>query len=94
MTQNNHSKPPGFGFPDRLSALCAMELSDCRGDPDRTGAMIERLINALGFTIAIAAEGDPGISSTMLEGAVAYLTEAVLEHAKTGAFMTHNHHRH
>jgi hypothetical protein len=75
-------------FADKLSALCAMELSDAQGDPERIGEMIERLINSLSFTIAIAAKGDPRGTSDMLEGAQAYLFSAAASHAKMGEFMS------
>lgn len=74
-------------FGDRLSGLCAMELSQAHGDYDRIGEMIERLLNSLAFTIAIAARGNPGGMSTMLMGAESYLNEAASGHAKMGQFM-------
>jgi hypothetical protein len=74
-------------FGDRLSGLCAMELSAAHGDADRIGEMIERLLNSLAFTIAIAANGNPDGMSTMLMGAESYMNEAAAGHAKMGQFM-------
>lgn len=74
-------------FGDRLSGLCAMELCAARGNPEKTGEMIERLLNSLAFTIAIAAQGDPGGMNEMLEGAQSYLFEAASGHQKAGQFM-------
>lgn len=87
--------PPNFGeiepqlvpFGDRLSGLCAMELSAARGNPERSGEMIERLLNSLAFTIAIAAQGDPRNMDELLKGAEAYLYEAATSHQKIGQFM-------
>lgn len=75
------------GFGDRLSALCAMELSDAHGDPERIGAMIERLVNSMAFTVAIAAKGDPKAVDEMLKGAESYLYEAATSHQKAGQFL-------
>lgn len=87
--------PPNFGelpaahvpFGDRLSGLCAIELTQARGDQGRVGEMIERLLNSLAFTIAIAAQGDPRVMDEMLKGAESYLYEAASSHQKIGQFM-------
>lgn len=75
-------KTPPFG--DRLSALCAMELSGAHGDAERIGEMIERLLNSLAFTVAIATRGDPKAIDDMLTGASAYLYDTAAGHAKLG----------
>lgn len=83
----NHP-PPTFGkeqanpvpFGDRLSALCSVELAAAKNDPDRAAEMIERLLNSLAFTIAIAAKGDPKGMNDMLQGAEAYLYETTASH--------------
>lgn len=69
-------------FGDRLSALCAMELTQARGNPGRLGEMIERLTNSLAFTIQIAVRGNPEDADTMLKGVESYLYEAATEHQK------------
>ena len=74
-------------FMDRLSAICALELSDAHGDADRIGEMIERLTNSLAFTIAIAGNGDPKQVETLLRGAESYLYQAATSHAKIAQFM-------
>jgi hypothetical protein len=74
-------------FADKLSALCAMELSNAHGDPARIGAMIERLANSMAFTIAIAAHGDAKTIDDMLSGATSYLYEAATSHQRMGEFM-------
>lgn len=76
-------------FADRLSALCAMELSAAHGDLDRIGGMIERLINSVAFTIAIAAHGESDAMDKMLKGAEAYLYESSSGHGKMGRFLAH-----
>jgi hypothetical protein len=82
--------PKGFGvvqeklvpFGDRLSGLCAIELSGAKGNPERASEMIERLLNSLAFTIAIASGGDPKVMGEMLQGAEAYLYEVAADHQK------------
>jgi len=64
-----------------------MELSAASGNPERSAEMIERLLNSLAFTIAIAARGDPRGMDEMLSGASSYLYEAAAGHAKMGQFM-------
>lgn len=62
-------------FEDQLQSLCAHHAT--KADADEFGVMIERLAAALGFTIAIAARGDPEAINTMIEGATAHaLSEA------------------
>lgn len=88
--------PPDFGkspepklkFADALSAVCAMELSAAKDDPERIGEMIERLINSLSFTIAVACGGDTKRMDEMLTGAEGYLATAVTQHKKFGAFIS------
>lgn len=69
-------------FADQLSGLCAIELAASKGSPERAGEMIERLLNSLAFTIAIASRGDAKGMSEMLQGAEAYLYEAAADHQK------------
>jgi hypothetical protein len=85
----NFGKPPQSRVPfaDKLSGLCAMELSAAHGDPERIGEMIERLINSLAFTVAIGAHGDPKAIDDMLTGATSYLYEAATGHQRMGEFM-------
>lgn len=74
-------------FGDRLSGLCAMELAAAHGDPERVGAMIERLTNSLAFTISMAARGNPEASEEMLTGAISYLYEAATSHQKVAQLL-------
>lgn len=74
-------------FADKLSGLCAMELTAAHGNAERIGAMIERLTNSLAFTIAIASRGDPEAIQTFLTGVEGYLYNATSEHQKMGVFM-------
>ncbi len=74
-------------FSDKLSALCAAELCVARQDPERAGAMIERLTHSLAFSIAIIGAGNPDAMSKLLQGAEAYLTEAAANHVKVGRFL-------
>lgn len=71
-------------FQHKLSALVSKELC---GDADAIGAMIERLTDALGLTIAVACRGDIAQADEMLGGVDGYLIECVANHAKLAAFM-------
>ena len=77
----------GASFADKLSALCASELIAARKDPERAGAMIERLTHSLGFTIAIIGAGNSEAMSTLLQGAESYLTEAAAENVKVAKLL-------
>lgn len=91
----NNDLPDDFGkiapqkvcFADKLAGLCGMELSAAKGDPERIGEMIERLTNAVAFTIAIASGGNAARMSEMLEGAESYLYDAATGHEKVGRFL-------
>ncbi len=76
-----------LSFADQLSALCAAELAAARQDADRMGEMVERLVNALAFSISIMGAGNPKVTSELLQGAEAYLTEAASGHLKVAAFL-------
>jgi hypothetical protein len=71
-------------FQHKLSTLVFKELC---GDADAIGAMIERLIDALGLTIAVACRGDIARADEMLGGVDGYLMERVVDHSKLAAFM-------
>lgn len=66
------------GFADKLAALCAGELAHAKRDPERMGAMLETMARSLGFTIAVAAHGDPHGIDELCAGAEGYVhSEAV-----------------
>lgn len=75
-------------YADRLGLLNSEALVANRS-VEFAAAMIERLANALGFTVAIAANGDPKAINTMMEGAVAHAMERAVDFAPTGRFMQH-----
>lgn len=70
-------------FADKLAGLCGVEASAAKNDSDRIADMIERLTNALAFTITIASSGDPHQTNTLVEGAIAYLLETSTQHQKS-----------
>lgn len=74
-------------FRDKVSAACSKELAGAKGDPERMGAAVEALSAALGFTIAIAAKGNSEAISTLLEGAIAYVTEETARRAPLAGFI-------
>lgn len=58
-------------FFDKLSALCASELSQAKRseDPDRVAGLIQGLATMLGRTIARSCDGEGATIDTMLMGA-------------------------
>lgn len=71
-------------FQHKLSALVSKGLC---GNHELKGAMIERLTDALGLTIAVACNGKPDAADEMLIGVDGYLVESVAQHSKLAAFM-------
>lgn len=74
-------------FADRLAALVSKEASAASRDPERMGAMIERLACALGFTAALAAGGDGPTIDRLLSGAEGYAHEEAVSKAPIAKFM-------
>lgn len=75
-------------FSDKLAALTSAEAVACPGNPERFGAMIERLCAATGFTIAMASGGDAKTISNMVHGAEGYIMEEVVQKSRVAQFMT------
>lgn len=69
-------------FADKLSAVCSGELALAKRDPERMGAMIERLCNSLALTIAVACNGDHKGMDNMLEGANSHMAVMSADHAR------------
>lgn len=74
-------------FADKLSGLVAREAAASRGDPERFGAMIERLSASLGFTVALACRGHGPAIDEMLAGAEAYAHAEAVEKAPFAQLM-------
>ncbi len=77
-------------FHDRLSAMLAKEAAEAAKAPDRAermGDMIEGLARGLGFTVSIAANGDPEGIDTMIAAAERYALEEAAEKAPFAQFM-------
>lgn len=68
-------------FADALASITSKEMTQARGDQEREADAIERLARALGFSIAMAAGGDPMAIDTMIEGATAYAHEEAVSAA-------------
>lgn len=69
-------------FADKLNSLVSLEIS--RGtfnNPEKMADMVEKLASSLAFTAALASGGDPGRTSHLLEGMVAYIYETATERA-------------
>lgn len=72
------------GFQNKLSTLVSKQLC---GDADAIGLAIERLTDALGLAIAVAALGKADLADTLIAGVDGYLVECVANHARLAAFM-------
>ncbi len=77
-------------FHSRLSSLLAAEASEASKCPDRAermGDMIEALARGLGFSVAIATNGDPSGTETMIAAAERYALEEAASKASFARFM-------
>ena len=77
-------------FHNRLSSMLAKEAADAAKAPDRherMGDMIEGLARGLGFTVAIAANGNAETIDTMIAGAERYALEEAADKAPLAQFM-------
>lgn len=77
-------------FHDKLAALLSKEAADAAKAQDRAermGDMIEGLARGLGFTVAIAANGNAETIDTMIAGAEQYALQEAAEKAPFAQFM-------
>jgi hypothetical protein len=74
-------------FASKLAVLTSAEAAAASLNPDRMGVIIERLAAALGFTIAMAAQGDRDGIDTMIAGAEAYAHQEAVHKAAFARFM-------
>jgi carbamoylphosphate synthase large subunit len=77
-------------FHDRLSAMIAKEATQASKAPDRAerlGDMIEGLARGLGFTVAVAANGNAETIDVMISGAERYALEEAADKAPFAQFM-------
>lgn len=77
-------------FHDRLAAMLSKEAAAAAKAPDRherMGDMIEGLARGLGFTVAIAANGNAETIDTMIAGAERYALEEAADKAPLAQFM-------
>lgn len=75
-------------FADKLAALTSKEAADAKGDPERMGVMVERLAAALGFTVAMACNGNAAATDEMLAGAEGYAHAEAVAKAPFARFMS------
>lgn len=68
-------------FSNKLAGLLSAEAARARREPARYAAMIERLAAGLGFTIAMAAEGDGALIDKLIAGAEAHAHQEAVEKA-------------
>lgn len=74
-------------FPDELAALIARRAHQSKGNPDMFAETIERLAAALGFTIALAADGDAEAIDNLMVGAEAYAHSEAVDKAPLAQLM-------
>ena len=77
-------------FHSRLSSMLAKEAADAgkaADRPERMGDMIEALARGLGFTVAIAANGNAEGIDTMIAAAERYALEEAADKADFAKFM-------
>jgi hypothetical protein len=75
-------------FTPKLQVLCAATLADNRSRED-AAEMIEALLSALAFTMAMASGGNPKALDELCHGANAYLVERCVEHRRAGEVLGH-----
>ena len=68
-------------FSDKLSKLLTLEHAAAKADPMRLADMVERMSRGLGFTIALAAKGDPMVIDILMQGAEDYAHQEAVEKA-------------
>lgn len=77
-------------FHTRLASMLAKEAAEAAKVPDRAermGDMIEALARGLGFTVAVATNGDPTRTETMITAAERYALEEAAAKAPFAQFM-------
>ena len=78
-------------FHTRLASMLAKEAADAAKAPDRAermGDMIEAIARGLGFTVAVATNGDRTGIETMIAAAEQYAMEEAVEKAPLAKFMS------
>ena len=75
-------------FATKLDVLTSAELSAGRCDPERLSDMIEKLSRSLGFTIAVAAGGDPRGIDTLAIGCSEYVHGEAVSKAPMARVLT------
>lgn len=77
-------------FHDKLASLLSREAAAAAKVPDRAermGDMIEAIARGLGFTVAIAANGDGDAIETMISAAEKYALDEAADKAPFAQFM-------
>ncbi len=74
-------------FETKLDVLTSGELIAARGDSVRMGAMLEKLARTLGFTVAVAARGDPAGIDEFCMGITDYIHGEAVTKAPMARFL-------
>jgi len=70
-------------FNSDLSKLCSKAMREAKGDPEAQAEIVERLVNAIAFTIAMTTNGHQKTMQVLLSGAEQQMYEAAAGHAET-----------
>lgn len=70
-------------FNSELSALCSKAMKEARGDREAQAEIVERLVNAIAFTVAMTTNGDQKTMQMLLSGAEQHMYEAAASHGAT-----------
>lgn len=70
-------------FNNELSKLCSKAMREAKGDREAQAEIVERLVNAIAFTVAMTTNGDRKAMQLLLSGAEQHMYEAAAEHANT-----------
>jgi hypothetical protein len=70
----------GFDFNGKLARLCREAVADAKGNPEAQAEIVERLVNATAFTVAVMCEGQSKPMEMLLAGAEQQLYEAAAQH--------------
>lgn len=70
-------------FNAELSALCSKAMKEAKGDMEAQAEIVERLVNAIAFTIAMSTNGHQKTMQMLLAGAEQHMYEAAAGHGAT-----------
>ena len=72
---------------EEVAKVISQQAVACRKNPELWGELIEQIASSLGFTIALAAQGDADKIDTLMTGAEAHAHATAVERAPLAALM-------